>query len=482
MLNLVVYILLFSIYTNILFFENANGLNWLLYSIPLLILSIVVLAKNKKIKKKSGLLFIIPILILSASIFLYNNVFTKLNVVIIPILFLMMYVYTVRPTFRLKELLLDLIRLIFKKFYPTYLRNFTNLVSLKIKKLRVKKEFKKRLLSVIIVIPIVLIIMALLVTADMQFKNLFGFIFDSFKDFSILKLFIRIVLITIMFIFFGSFLNYLSYGYPNEDRPEESKFRIEPFTIKLLLVVLNVIYIVFDVIQVQSLFLHQVGSGIVYSEYARTGFFQLMFVSVINIGILLISKRSKKECLSIKNLSALMVALTAVIICSSFFRMYMYDTAYGYTVLRLIVYATLITEAVLLIPTLFYIYNSKVKILKHYLIICLFAYTLMNVYSIDKIIAKNNIDRYDRTNKIDVVYLAVDLSYDDIPELVEFYSKVDDETIKSDIKDLVCDKYADEDRSIVYKWLYREDKNIFEYNYSRNKAYKLFDKFECNKK
>ena len=133
MLNLVVYILLFSIYTNILFFENANGLNWLLYSIPLLILSIVVLAKNKKIKKKSGLLFIIPILILSASIFLYNNVFTKLNVVIIPILFLMMYVYTVRPTFRLKELLLDLIRLIFKKFYPTYLRNFTNLVSLKIK-------------------------------------------------------------------------------------------------------------------------------------------------------------------------------------------------------------------------------------------------------------------------------------------------------------------------------------------------------------
>jgi hypothetical protein len=106
----------------------------------------------------------------------------------------------------------------------------------------------------------------------------------------------------------------------------------------------------------------------------------------------------------------------------------------------------------------------------------------MNVYSIDKIIAKNNIDRYDRTNKVDVTYLVVDLSYDDIPELVEFYSKVDDETIKSDIKDLVCDKYADEDRSIVYKWLYREDKNIFEYNYSRNKAYKLFDKFECNKK
>ena len=477
MSNLIIYILLFSIYTNILFYGNHNGLNWVLDCIPLLILSILVLVKNNKMKHKSGLLFSIPIILLSISNVFYNSIFTKLNIIVIPILFIFMYIYTIRPTFRLDELALDTIRLIFNKFNPTYIGNYKNIVKEKINDtIKLKKEAKKKLTSILIVTPIVLMILGLLIAADMQFKNLFSFLFNIFDDFNGMKFIIRIVLIIVEFFLLGSFLNYLLFKYEKEEYPKESTYTIDPYTIKLLLIILNIIYIVFDIIQIRSLFLHHVGDGIVYSEYARRGFFQLMFVSVLNIGILLISKKSKENKMT-NHLSSLMVLLTFIIICSSFYRMYLYDIAYGYTVLRLLVYASLITEAILLIPTVFYIYDSKVKILKYYMIICLSVYTILNAYSIDKIIAKNNINRYDRTEKIDIDYLVY-LSMDDLPELYEFYKNVEDYKVKEEIKTQVCNKYLHNE--IFSMDQVRQDKNIFEYNYGRAKGFGVLDQFECD--
>ena len=106
---------------------------------------------------------------------------------------------------------------------------------------------------------------------------------------------------------------------------KETKKR-DLFTIKFLFIVLNIIYVVFDFIQIKSLLLHSVASNINYAEYARQGFFQLMIVSVINIAIILISKKfenkdNEKEFKFIKAMGILMVLLTIVIIISSFLRM-----------------------------------------------------------------------------------------------------------------------------------------------------------------
>ena len=478
MSGLIIFILLFSIYANILFYGNSYGLNGILYCIPLLVFSIVVLRKHKKINNKWGLLFLIPIILLSMSFMFYNTIFTKLNIIVIPILFWLMYIYLIKPTFKLNDLILDVLRMIFNRFNPTFINNFFNVVSFRIKqRIKLKNESKKKLISLLVVIPIVLVILVLLITADVQFKKIFNGIIKCLNNFNLYKSSIRLILIFFHFMFMGSFINYLLYKYDKEKSIKNSSFEIDSYTIKLLLILLNVIYVVFDIIQIRSLFLHHVGNGITYSEYARTGFFQLMFVSIINIIILLFSKKSK-ECSLVKHLSSLLVLLTFVIICSSFYRMYMYDMAYGYTILRLLVYVTLITETILLIPTFIYIYNSKVRIFKYYMIICLTVYVLINVYSIDKIIARNNINRYDNKQKVDIKYL-VNLSYDDIPELYDFYSKVDDKSIKKEIKDLVCNKYYINDGYSVNRIVFKKDNNIFEYNYNRNKAYKVLEKFRC---
>ena len=143
-----------------------------------------------------------------------------------------------------------------------------------------------------------------------------------------------------------------------------------------MLCVLNIIYIVFDFIQIKSLIFHSVSSDINYAYYARQGFFELLVVSIINLTIILITRRfenknNKKEFKFIKIMDVIMIFLTIVIIVSSFLRMHIYEMEYGYTVLRLLVFAVLITEAILMIPTVMYIFNKEFNIVKSYMLITL---------------------------------------------------------------------------------------------------------------
>ena len=147
-----------------------------------------------------------------------------------------------------------------------------------------------------------------------------------------------------------------------------------------------------------------------------------------------------------------MVFLTIIIIASSFIRMNMYEVAYGYTLLRLLVYVTLFTLVILLIPTTFYIFNSNVNILKQFIIIIVSIYTVLSLSPISYFIAYKNINRYYKTDKIDIEYLE-NYNYDNISLLLEFYDRSND--FKEDL-----DSYFKE------MW-FREKNDIFEYNISR---------------
>ncbi len=227
---------------------------------------------------------------------------------------------------------------------------------------------------------------------------------------------------------------------------------------------MNLVYILFDFIQIRSLIFHQGLKNINYAQYARSGFFQLMFISVINIIILLLSKRSDKDTKFVKAMSLLMVGLTFIIIISSFLRMYMYESQYGYTLLRLLVYVILFTETLLLIPTILYIINPKINILKYYIIISYTVYTLLALAPVDYFIAYNNIERYHKTGKIDVYYLE-NSSTDNIPLLCNLY------------KELNGRKYNKGQLRIYLKELYKRNQKstLLEFNLSRERAVKALE-------
>ncbi|MCK5566761.1 MAG: DUF4173 domain-containing protein, partial [Actinomycetia bacterium] len=158
-----------------------------------------------------------------------------------------------------------------------------------------------------------------------------------------------------------------------------------------------------------------------YAEYARRGFFELVVVSVINFIIILIAvsfirKENRKVHLASKILLSLLVGLTFVLLISAFYRMLIYEQAYGFTYLRIFVQAFMVLLFFLFIINIIYIWYTKLPIIKSYFVVTLIVYIVLNFSNVDLIIARNNIDRYIETGQIDMEYLK-GLSYDAIPEM-----------------------------------------------------------------
>jgi len=435
------YIFLLAIWFTILFIGKKLGLSVILFIIPLLIVIYVILEKNNRIKNKKGLVLLIPIILLSVTYFIFDNLFFKiLNAFVLTFLFLLLYIMTIRPTFKIGEIIADSICILLNplEHFGEVISEVINKISAKLK---LKEETKKKIKSVIIILPIVIIVLLLLSSADMIFNNLISNILDIPKTvlekLDIGNLTLRIIVLIAFFLYLSGTLHYLLTDYQLQDRdgeiPEKKK---ETGTIKLLLIILNIIYIIFDIIQIKSLLLHSIGETISYAEYARQGFFQLMVVSLINLCVILYTKRynNKKDNKKIKILSIVLVVLTFIIIISSFIRMYLYEQEFGYTLLRLLVYISLFTETICLISTIIYIVKDKFNIVKSYMVILITVYIIINYINIDKIIVVNNIDRYYKKKDIDLVYLMNNHA-DNIPELAKFLNKVKDKEIKIELRD-----------------------------------------------
>ena len=114
-----------------------------------------------------------------------------------------------------------------------------------------------------------------------------------------------------------------------------------------------------------------------------------------------------------------MVIFTLVIIISAFARMTLYQQNYGYTRLRILVDYTLITEIILLIPTIIYILKNKIDLIISYFVIIVTMYCIVNFVNIDKFIVKNNINRYKETGNIDLNYLIEMNNTDLVEQLLE---------------------------------------------------------------
>lgn len=109
-------------------------------------------------------------------------------------------------------------------------------------------------------------------------------------------------------------------------------------------------------------------------------------------------------------------AITFVLLASSFYRMWLYCADDGLTRLRLLVLGFLVFESLGLIGTLLYIVRPKFNIIALYLTVGLSYYLLLNLIPIDRLVAKDQIDRY-FSGRTDGVAYVMTLSADAAPEI-----------------------------------------------------------------
>ena len=477
-MNIFIGALILSIWHSILFWDKEIGLSALLFAIPLIYVTIKIL--KGKTENKKALLLSIPIILLSSTYFLFNNsLFNALNIVIIPILYIIMLMLATTKELKVRTIIFKILAVIIEPFnyFGEVVVELKNKILPSKEEKQEKREKKNIIKATILTGLIVIIVLILLGTADSEFASLFLDILDAIINLSLPSLVIRIGVIILLFFYISSFfINILSKGNGlNEINNEEENNKKENLTINMILTILNIIYLIFCFTQIKQLLTVE---DIIYSEFARKGFFQLMLVTLINLLVILKAtskdlKETEKQEKYKKTMCIIMIIFTFILIILSFAKMNLYRTQYGDTRLRLLVNFTLLTETILLIPTSMYIINSKVNLARTYLIIITTMYCMINFVNIDNVIAKRNIQRFEETGKIDIWYLTGELDKATVvEELYELKSikpkaEIQNEYIKNNLNTYI-NKFIEDTKSEL-----PEKTSIQEFNLTKCKAKKF---------
>ena len=427
--------LILAIFQSILFYGKTIGISILIFVIIGNGILFYILNRKNKIKNKNGFWLLVPIILLSCTYFIFaNTTFYISNVIIIVLLNLLMYGILINQKNYLKNYINNALQLL--KNTITGFNEATTFTAKKVKEnIKVnekinKANFKKVAISLLIVFVVVGIVILLLASADSSFASIFENLVNVFADLNIgntASFVIRIALIVLAYFLMLSFILKINKDYKVHGKEIKSYNNKYAFTMKLLLIALNIVYLVFCYIQIKSLLENLNIKYLSYSHYARTGFFQLMFVSLINFAVILLSNKfNENKEKSIKILNLFLVLFTIIIALSSMFRMYMYQMEFGLTYLRIFVYIILITELLTFIPIIKYIFNEKFDFLKWSLVIWIGVYCIVNYMDMEKIIISYNIGRNSSIREVDYEYIFQIASQDSFDILQE---KLEDNNI-----------------------------------------------------
>ncbi|MBC8390006.1 MAG: DUF4173 domain-containing protein [Actinobacteria bacterium] len=481
---LLLYGLIIGVIFDIFFYNRTLGISYPVFiSLIIIVFFLIFLRAYGSLDKKAWI-WTVPVFILSITFSIYSNQILKiLNFMIIPYLLIMLSVLISRlnrADWADLRFLADFFKRIFLPLRYIHIPFITFFRMTDGKDGKQGRIFTRIAIGLIISIPILAVIIWLLSSADFVFK-------DIFVDIPVSKIikhfFVVLAIATYSICFLWSILK----AFDEEKGPAYSKIKWKKFLDSIVVItvlsLLNIVYAVFSVIQFAYLFGGQsfiLPSSYTYAEYARRGFFELVAVTVINFIIILIAvsfirKENRKIHMASKVLLSFLVFFTFVLLVSAFYRMLVYEQAYGFTYLRIFVQAFMVLLFFLFIVNIIYIWYTKLPIIKSYFVMSLMIYIVLNFINVDLIIARNNIDRYLETGQIDMDYLK-GLSYDAIPEmerLIYSGSKNSNTTgiIEQDIKSEV----------IVFlgeKKLELEDQKHWQsLNISRYRASQIIDKY-----
>ena len=249
------------------------------------------------------------------------------------------------------------------------------------------------ILGLLILCPLLAVILALLASADLVFRELFLHLFDYVKPLDILAV---CFMLGTMFFASYSFVSMLNEGVLKAERAEKKKQ--EPVLAITVTSVLAVVYLIFCGIQIAFLFLRQAGlpEGQSYASYARQGFFQLLAVCVINLVIVLICLSCFRESGVLKGILAVISLCTCCMAVSSAYRMLLYIGVYRLTFLRLLVLWALAVIGVLLAGILCSIFMPRFPLLRYMIAAVTVCYIFLAFAKPDYWIARYNMAHVSR--------------------------------------------------------------------------------------
>lgn len=185
-------------------------------------------------------------------------------------------------------------------------------------------------------------------------------------------------------------------------------------------------------------------AGLTYAEYARGGFWQLSAVTVLTLAVILpvlhrAVRDSAVDRLWLRILLCAISGLTLVIIASALARMWTYQQAYGFTVLRLLVGTCELWLGIVYVLVMIAVLRLEAAWLPRLTVgTAVAALLVLAVLNPEALVASENIDRWQRGEDLDVAYLA-GLSVDIVPALDRL-----PEAMRADLRDRLAHRLDDD--------------------------------------
>lgn len=472
-----------GIFFNYLFYDKQIGVSFLLYVVLLLAGLFVFLFAFKISYDKRIFLFLPVILFFSVMIGLRDSMFLLFWNIVLTIILLLLLAHRIIGNKIKNNLFLDYLKTIVILPLNMLGKSFNALgrmisVGKGVKKLQRTSQITK---GILITLPIVLFFLFLLSSADLVFKKLvtnlfiFNFNFDS-----------EVVLqISLIFLFTLLWLGVYTYILENVSKTNNqplsavvSRYNFGNIEAGILFSTLNVLFLAFVIIQIKYLFAGHgaiTQLGFTYAEYAHKGFGELIVVALLTFVLLFLAERylersENKSSLLFKILTGILIMFVLVIMTSAFIRLGIYEEAYGFTVLRILVQAFIIWLTAVFLWLAYKIIKGvedRSFIFGIFLLVVLF-FVVFNLLNPDSFVTRKNINQFTKTGTLDTIYLST-LSADAVPELIPLLEM-------SGVNDKYGNKLSGEVATALKIYYNPEVKHSWQsYNLSRSKAHKLIN-------
>ncbi|MBT1165006.1 DUF4173 domain-containing protein [Bifidobacterium felsineum] len=243
-------------------------------------------------------------------------------------------------------------------------------------------------IALLISLPILCLLIPLLMQADAIFSYGVTHMFDHI-DLTVMLWHTIVVLIP--FPFLASLLASVEMRNTEPElttlRNAEKRGAFDPTITTTVMMIVLALYAVFCTVQFTFLFAGAgLPAGYTYAEYARQGFFQLLFVATLNLAgfglVLTFTSRTKL----IVALQIGLLAATGVMLASSAMRLWLYIDAYGLTWLRWLSLTFIVLLAAVLMLSLIRLFVARLPLMTAALILLLLWWLALGLSNPDRVV------------------------------------------------------------------------------------------------
>lgn len=278
------------------------------------------------------------------------------------------------------------------------------------------------------------IILPLLLKSDMMFSKIFGELLKFINFGTIIG--IGITFAAGAFLSYSFFAALCKWNFP-EGKARKMKY-YHPLIGITFTSIISVVYVFYCMIQMVYLFGRiQIGlpEGVTYAQYARGGFWELLFVSVINFIMVLVCMYLFFDNTALKVVLTVISGCTFIMILSAAYRMMLYVAVYHLTFLRIFVLWFLIVLALIMGGVVISMYKRGFPLFRYIMAVVSVMYILFAFSRPDVLAIRYNAEHSQTKKAEDITYFIYNENVDAAPELakINIYEYSDSEYLREQL-------------------------------------------------